>query len=213
MSGGLFDITSGVLRRAWDFSKALLPSQSEVSHLLSLIGWDKVIFADHTISLPLKGMEIDFGGFGKEYATDRAAGILAENGIKHGYVNLGGDIKAFGGQPDGSSWLFGVRDPRDAGSAVAQIAIRDGGLATSGDYEKFMEINGVRYCHILNPFTGFPVNCWRSVSVSGVSALMAGALSTIAMLKEAAAVQFLEESHCGYLLIDAGGRQETNRVS
>lgn len=210
LSGGLFDITSGILRRAWNFSIPQLPAQETIDELLKLIGWGRVRIDAGTIQLPERGMEIDFGGFGKEYATDRAAAVLAQNGIKHGYVNLGGDIHAIGGQPGGIPWKFGVKDPRDIAAVIANIPITDGGLATSGDSEKFVTIDGKRYCHILNPLSGFPVECWRSVSISGVNTLFAGAYSTVAMLKESDAVSFLSESNCSYLLVDAAGRQFSN---
>ena len=211
LSGGLFVIISGVLRRAWDFTKSTPPEQKVIAPLLKLIGWGRVEFSAETVRLPAAGMEIDFGGFGKEYATDRAASVLKANGINDGYVNLGGDIRAIGNQPGGKPWLFGVQDPRRAGAVVASIPISDGALATSGDYEKFLKHNDNHYCHILNPFDGMPVKCWRSVSVVGVSALAAGAMSTIAMLKEADAVPFLRELNFNYLLVDAEGRISTNR--
>ena len=107
MSGGLFDITSGVLRRAWDFSGPRIPGPAELSPLLDKVGWEKVEFNDRVIRLPLQGMEIDFGGIGKEYAADRAALILTRNGITSGYVNLGGDIHVVGPQVNGLPWRFG----------------------------------------------------------------------------------------------------------
>lgn len=210
MSNGLFDITSGVLRRAWDFARAIVPSERDLAPLLELINWKDVELGESTIRLPRPGMEIDFGGFGKEYATDRAGALLAKHGVAHGYVNLGGDIRSIGGQPDGSPWRFGVRNPRDNKAAIANIEMTNGGLATSGDYEKFFEIDGKRYCHILNPRTGYPVTHWRSVSVSSSSTITAGALSTIAMLKESEAVESLEKSNCRYLLVDAAGQMFSN---
>ena len=213
LSGGLFDITSGVLRHVWDFTKSAPPEPGAVAPLLKLIGWSRVEIGNDTVRLPVAGMEIDFGGFGKEYATDRAASVLRANGIKNGYVNLGGDIRAIGHQPGGNPWLFGVQDPRKAGAVIASIPISDGALATSGDYEKFLKHNENHYCHILNPFDGMSVKCWRSVSVVGVTTLSSGAMTTIAMLKEAEAVSFLEESNFSYLLVDAEGRISTNRQS
>ncbi len=212
MSGGLFDITSGVLRQAWDFRVARLPSANELAPLLALIGWDKVERRDGAIRLPLAGMEIDLGGIGKEYAADCAAGVLMRSGIKHGYVNLGGDIRVAGPAPGGEAWHFGVADPRGLESPVAAIALSSGGLSTSGDYEKFFEIDGVRHCHILNPMTGMSAQCWRSVSVTAVTSLAAGAMTTIAMLKEADAVPFLDSMKCSYLLIGHDGRTITNSI-
>ncbi len=206
LSGGLFDITSGVLRRAWDFGGGHVPDPAELSPLLDLIGWEKVAFDVHGIRLPRSGMEIDLGGIGKEYAADRAGLVLKNNSIKIGYVNLGGDIHVVGPQADGTPWRFGVQNPREKSSLVGNIELSSGGLVTSGDYVKFIESNGVRYCHILNPKTGYPPFCWRSVSVTGVSAVMAGACSTVAMLKESEAVPFLDDMGCRYLLVDSEGR-------
>lgn len=205
-SDGLFDITSGILRRAWDFSKPEIPSPAQLEPLCALIGWDKVERSGDAIRLRLKDMEIDFGGFGKEYAVDRATKVLINNDISNGYVNLGGDIRALGPKPSGEPWLFGVQNPAKPGTAMAEIPISTGALCTSGDYEKYVEIDGKRYSHILNPRSGFPVKCWRSVSIVGVTAVAAGGYATIAMLKERSALAFLQASNCGYFLIDLAGR-------
>lgn len=213
LSDGLFDITSGVLRRAWDFAGNEIPPASGIAALMPLIGWDKVEFDGTHLRLPIPGMEVDFGGLGKEYAADRAAGILNKNGAAHGYVNLGGDICVIGPRIDGAAWRFGVRDPRNADTVVGNIELSEGALVTSGDYVKFIEKNGVRFSHILNPKTGLSVSCWRSVSVVAVSTVLAGAYATIAMLKEADAVRFLDSAGCRYLLVDAEGRCIANRHS
>jgi thiamine biosynthesis lipoprotein len=205
LSDGLFDVTSGILRRVWNFSGGYVPGPDELAQVLPLIGWTMVDVDSNGVRLQRPGMEIDFGGIGKEYAADRAAGVLNMHGIAHGYVNLGGDIRVAGPRIGGEPWRFGVQDPRDAGAIAANIALTGGALVTSGDYVKFIEKNGKRFCHILNPRTGISASCWRSVSVVGVSAVMAGAYATIAMLKEADAVTFLDEVQCQYLLIGAEG--------
>ncbi|OWW19423.1 FAD:protein FMN transferase [Noviherbaspirillum denitrificans] len=204
-SGGLFDITSGVLRRAWDFRQGVVPSEEELAALLPLIGWGRVTREGNRIRLPQPGMEIDFGGFGKEYAADRAASILRARGVRHGYVNLGGDFHVIGPQPGGEPWMIGIQDPRQPQSCVASIPVTHGGLATSGDYERYFERDGRRYCHILDPRTGQPVTAWRSVSVLGPLAVAAGSGSTIAMLSQDAAIDFLDHSGMAYLAIDATG--------
>jgi thiamine biosynthesis lipoprotein len=204
-SEGRFDITSGVLRRAWDFHGKRLPDAAELDRLCALVGWRSVERGPTTIRLPLPGMEIDFGGFGKEYAADRAAAVLRELGAGHGFVNLGGDLHAIGPQPDGSPWLIAIQDPRDATRAAAEIELSHGGLATSGDYERYFEVDGVRYCHILNPKTGWPVTHWRSVSVAAPLCIAAGSCSTIAMLAQDHALAFLAGSGLAYLAINAHG--------
>jgi len=205
MSDGLFDITSGVLRRAWNFKEPKLPAQSLLDSLLNLVGWDKVVRKQSAIKLPLAGMEIDFGGFGKEYATDRAAVLLANHGVKHGYVNLGGDLRVIGPKLDGQPWQMGIPDPRKNGMLIASIPIISGALATSGDYEKYFDLNGKRYCHIISPKTGMPVNYWQSVSILAPLTVAAGSFSTIAMLKQEEGLDWLRESGANYLAIDQTG--------
>ena len=168
MSDGLFDATSGSLRKAWDFRAARLPDPAHIDALLPLVGWPQVRWKDHRIELPLAGMELDFGGFGKEYAADRAATLLQQHGVLHGMVNLGGDIRLVGPRPGGAAWSLGIQHPRDDTRMLATLMLGTGALATSGDYERYFELDGVRYCHVLNPRTGWPVNAWRSVSVVDV---------------------------------------------
>ena len=205
-SAGLFDITSGVLRKAWNFKSAVLPDHQILSPLLDLIGWQRVERQGTAIRLPTTGMELDFGGFGKEYAADRAATVLHEQGVAHGYVNMAGDIRVIGPKPDGTPWMIGIQDPRHKDRAIASIPLHGGALATSGDYERFFELDGKRYCHILNPLTGYPVTWWRSVTVVTPMVITAGSYSTIAMLKEAGGLAFLQESGLGYLAVDHSGK-------
>jgi thiamine biosynthesis lipoprotein len=205
-SGGLFDITSGVLRRAWRFDSGQLPSESEVRALLPLVGWEQVAWDGQAVCLPQAGMELDFGGFGKEYAADSAATVLIGAGIQGGTVNLGGDVRIVGPHADGRPWRVGVANPRrPADHVVAGVELHNGALTTSGDYERFMEVDGRRYCHILDPRTGWPVEHWQSVSVVGPSCLAAGALTTIGMLKRDEAHEFLREQGVGFLTIDRDG--------
>jgi thiamine biosynthesis lipoprotein len=204
-SGGLFDMTSGVLRRAWDFKAACVPDALTLVECTSRIGWRRVERKDCAIRLPQAGMELDFGGFGKEYAADRAAEALLALGVRHGYVNLAGDVRMLGPRPDGTAWVVGIRHPRDPGGVLATIPILSGALATSGDYERFFERDGQRYCHILDPRTGRSVTYWRSVSVLAPQAIVAGAVSTIAMLKQEHGIAYLRESGFDFLAIDHQG--------
>lgn len=210
LSDGLFDITSGVLRRAWDFRRPHLPSSEKLAPILELVGWQHVERAIRTgaaaVRLPVAGMELDFGGFGKEYAADRAAALLLEQGVRHGYVNLGGDMRVLGPRADERLWRIGIQDPRDAQRTIASIDVAEGALATSGDYERFFELDGRRYCHILNPRTGLPVTHWRSVSVLAPLAVAAGSASTIAMLLGGEGPSFLAGSGFAWLAQDQYGR-------
>jgi len=212
-SDGLFDITSGVLRQAWDFKKPEVPTSQKLEALLPLVGWQNVVLQDQSIALPLAGMEVDLGGFGKEYAADRAAQVLKEKGVTHGYVNLAGDMRFLGPKPTGEPWMIGIQDPRVRDQVVATLPITQGGLATSGDYERYFELNGQRYCHVLNPKTGMPVSYWRSVSVTSPATVVSGCTTTMAMLKEADGLAFLQATGFDFFAIDHTGkvhlRQET----
>jgi FAD:protein FMN transferase len=206
-SGGLFDITSGVLRRVWDFKSGQVPTKSQIDEVLPLIGWSKIKWNNPYISLPISGMEIDFGGFGKEYATDRAAALLIEAEVEHALVNLGGDLRVIGQRPDHKPWSVGIVHPRQVGGVIASVDLSGGALATSGDYERFFELDGKRYCHILNPKTGMPVQSFQSVSVLADSCLIAGSASTIAvLLGEKRGEQFLKGLGLKYVVVGADGR-------
>ena len=183
-SEGLFDITSGVLRRVWDFKSGRVPSQAEIADLLRLVGFEKLRWESPRLVLPLAGMEVDFGGYVKEYAADCAAQLCRERGVAHGMVDLGGDLSIIGPHPDGKPWKIGIRHPRRPESALASVSLTHGGVASSGDYERFMIVDGARYGHILNPRTGWPVTGLASVSVVATQCLVAGTSATIAMLKD-----------------------------
>lgn len=208
-SGGRFDLTSGVLRRAWRFESGRLPAQDDLDRLRELIGWSKVEWDRDArrLRLACEGMEIDFGGLGKEYAADRAAGVLLAQGARHGFVSLGGDVRALGAAPDGTPWRIGIQHPRAAsGETMGAIDITTEGLATSGDYERYLEIDGQRYCHILDPRTGWPAQHWRSVSVAAPVCVAAGACSTVAMLMPRdEALAFLRAQGVAFLAVDADG--------
>lgn len=206
-SDGLFDITTGVLRQVWDFRAARLPDTAQLQQVLARLGWQKVEWRRPFISLPIAGMELDFGGFGKEYAADRAGTLLAEHGVS-ALVNLGGDLRIAAPHvgAGAAAWSLGIAHPRKPGEVIAGIEMTGGGLATSGDYERFFEVDGRRYCHILDPHTGWPVQHWQSISVCAPSCLAAGALSTVAMLKGPEAHEFLRSQGVGFLSIDARGQ-------
>jgi thiamine biosynthesis lipoprotein len=211
-SDGLFDITSGVLRRAWDFRAGLVPTDQALAALLPLVGWRQVQWQGQAIALPLAGMELDFGGFGKEYAADRAATLLQGLGQQHGYVNLGGDIRVLGPRVDGQAWQFGIQHPRQPGAVLASVAVAQGALATSGDYERYLVHQGVRYCHILDPRSGWPTHHWQSISVVAPACVAAGALTTVAMLQGPDGLAFLQAQGVAYLAVDEQGRSHSHAL-
>jgi thiamine biosynthesis lipoprotein len=202
-SGGAFDVTSGVLRGAWDFRSGRLPEQREIAPLLERVGWNRVGWDGERITLPVPGMEIDFGGYVKEYTADRVAALCRERGARHGLVDLGGDIALVGPHPDGSPWRIGIRHPRIPGAALAWIPLAAGAIATSGDYERYMVVDGRRYAHILDPRSGWPVEGLASVSVVAPHCVVAGSATTIAMLQPADAGRaWLDETGLPHLCVD-----------
>lgn len=205
-SEGLFDITSGVYRQIWDFQKAQCPTPGQIEAIRPLVGWGQVQRQAAQLFLPRPGMQLDFGGLGKEYAADRAALVLRQAGVQHALVNLGGDIASVGTKPDGQAWMAGIRHPREPGQIMASLPLFGQALATSGDYERYFEHAGQRYCHILDPFTGWPVQHFRSVSVVAPSCLLAGAVGTTIMLRQARATpEWLQQLNLPVLWMDASG--------
>lgn len=205
-SDGLFDITSGVLRRAWRFDRRALPDPEDVDRLLPLIGWQRVRWQPPMLTLPQAGMELDFGGVVKEYAVDTVVALCRAEGVAHGLVDLGGDIGVIGPHPDDSPWRVGIRDPWQGERAAAMLPMTDGGLATSGDYERCIEIDGIRYGHILDPRSGWPVQSLISVSVQAPRCIVAGTAATIAMLRgREEGPRWLAGLGLPYLTIDRDG--------
>jgi FAD:protein FMN transferase len=201
-SDGLFDITCGVLSEAWDSSRPALPDTERVHALLAHVGFDKLVWCRPRLTFGVAGMALDFGGIVKEYAADRAAVICEEQGMRHGLVDLGGDIRIIGPHPDGAPWIVGIRHPRRSGEVMASINLVGGAIASSGDYERFIEIDGRRYGHIVSPRTGMPVRALAAVSVVADECVVAGSATTIAMLMEEAGPAWLTEVGLPYVFMD-----------
>ena len=193
LSEGRFDITSGVLRRVWNFDGSdRIASPDAVTALLPLIGWEKVRWQPPVLTLP-EGMEVDLGGIGKEYAVDAVFGLLGALTAAPLLVNFGGDLRCRGPRSGGEAWHIGIENPDAEGDALQMLSLKDGGVATSGDARRFLLKDGVRYGHILNPKTGWPVSgAPRSVTVAAGTCTEAGMLSTLAMLAGPEAESFLE---------------------
>lgn len=206
-SDGLFDISSGILRKAWRFDLAQLPSRTQIEALLKLIGWQKLSWSAPKLAFDLPGMELDFGGIVKEYAADRAAQLCRTAGAKHGVVNLGGDIQIIGPRADQRAWHIGIHHPREAESLLQTLCLSQGAIASSGDYQRCLMINGQRYTHVLNPKTGWPVKRLASVSVVSDFCVVAGSASTIAMLKEEQGPAWLHSMGLPHLWVDVDGNQ------
>ena len=209
-SDGAFDLTSGVLLRAWDFKSKRVPSQAALDELLPRVGWSRVQWQRPLLRLQ-EGMELDFSCISKEYAADRAATIIADLGCQHGLVNVGGDVRAIGPPPGDDAWRLAVQNPRGKpGATIAHLEVPLGAMATAGDYERYFEHGGRRYSHLLDPRTGWPVAYWRSISVVAPVCIAAGACATVAMLKPIEeALAFLESQSLRYLAIDGEGRRHS----
>jgi len=205
-SGGLFDISSGVLRKIWDFKEKKIPTQAAIKEVLKRVGWQKIELTGSAVNFTVSNMELDFGGIGKEYAVDRAATICWEHGVRSGFVNLGGDIKVIGPHPDGSPWMVGVSHPRKQGELLMRLPVYSGAVASSGDYERCIEVNGRRYGHVLNPKTGWPVQGLAAVTVIADQCVVAGSACTISMLKDKKGKKWIKNVGLDYLWVDQNGK-------
>jgi thiamine biosynthesis lipoprotein len=198
LSDGKFDVTSGVLRRAWRFDGSdRVPSRDVVEALLPLVGWQRVRWRAPELTL-LPGMEIDLGGIGKEYAVDRAA-LLARPLSERCLLNFGGDLLALGPQAGRQPWRVGVESLHDSTVAAREIELATGALATSGDARRFLHKDGKRYSHILDPTSGWPVeDAPRSITVAAPTCTQAGMLATLALLRGRDAETFLAAQGAQY---------------
>lgn len=202
LTNGGFDITSGVLRKVWTFDGGdHVPSQEEINALLSLVGWNKVTWRRPLFTLPA-GMQIDFGGIGKEYAVDSAT-MLVESlaaGISC-LINFGGDMAVRNPRRDGMHWRIGIEGADRSGEATQIVALKRGGIATSGDSRRYVYRDGRRYSHILDARTGWPVrNAPRSITVAADTCTQAGTITTLAMLQGERAEALLRSSRVQYWL-------------
>jgi thiamine biosynthesis lipoprotein len=201
LSEGRFDITSGVLRRAWTFDGGeAVPSADAIDELLLSVGWDRVKWTNPILEMR-SGMEIDLGGIGKEYAVDRAASLVRDQ-VEHCMINFGGDLVAIGpprtAEQQSNGWTVGI-ESLSGGQAAKRISLTTGALATSGDSRRYLIRNGKRFGHILDARSGWPVtNAPRSVTVLASSCTQAGMLATFAMLMGDGAEDFLESQDVTY---------------
>ncbi len=204
LSDGLFDITSGILRKVWRFDGSdKLPTSTQVAKYLSYVGWRKVKFDQQQITLA-DGMEIDFGGIGKEYAVDRAIILAKQLTNLPILINLGGDLAVTRARLNNAPWQVAIEHPDidstksniDNNSSTADmiISLTSGALATSGDARRYLLNKGKRYGHVLNAKTGWPIeNAPRSITVVAPACIQAGILATMALLQGDNAEQFLSE--------------------
>ena len=183
VTDGAFDITYGSADKSlWNFDKNMtsLPDETVAKKSVRLINYQNVLLDDDacTVMLKEKGMRIGFGGIGKGYAAEKAKALLQHNGVSSGIVNAAGDLTAWGYQATGKPWTIGVANPNNANLPFASFAISDMAVATSGNYEKFVMINGQKYSHTINPLTGLPIQGIKSVTIISPNAEIADAMAT-----------------------------------
>lgn len=187
LTQGAFDITYGsVSKSLWNFDQHMkaLPSRQTARQMVRLINYRNIVLneAAQTVFLREKGMRIGFGGIGKGYAAERAKQLLLQKGVASGVVNAAGDLTAWGMQPDGTPWTIGIANPDAPRQAFSQMAISGMAVATSGNYEKYVIIDGKRYSHTIDPQTGLPVTGIKSVTILCNNAEIADALATPVMI-------------------------------
>jgi thiamine biosynthesis lipoprotein len=198
ISEGLFDVTSGVLRQLWRFDGSdNLPEKKHVKKILKKIGWQKINRENAGVTVP-DGMEIDLGGIGKEYAVDRCVQIARQKTKQSVLVNFGGDLAMTTARKNAAFWSVG-RLITGSDEACGLFQLYSGAIATSGDANRYLLKDGVRYSHILNPLTGWPVvDAPHTVSVAAPTCVEAGMMSTLAMLQGGMAEEFLKLQEVNY---------------
>ncbi|PCI08384.1 MAG: thiamine biosynthesis protein ApbE [Flavobacteriaceae bacterium] len=182
LTDGAFDISYASMDRIWKFdgSMKVMPSKEKIENSVSKVGFKNIILdkESSTVFLKLKGMKIGFGGIAKGYAADKAKKLLQNIGVVAGIINASGDMNTWGKQPDGEDWKVGITNPLNKNKVFALLPISNSAVVTSGNYEKFVEFDGVRYSHIINPKTGYPSSGIVSVSIFSPKAELADALAT-----------------------------------
>ena len=184
---GAFDISYGsVDKRLWNFDKTMtsLPDAATAKKLVRLINYQNIVLDESkcTVFLKEEGMRIGFGGIGKGYAAERAKLILKQKGVESGIVNAAGDLTAWGHQPNGKEWTIGIADPDATHHPFSYLSITNMAVATSGNYEKFVVIDGKKYSHTIDPKTGLPVTGIKSVTIISPNAEIADAMATPVMI-------------------------------
>ncbi|WP_183574927.1 FAD:protein FMN transferase [Mucilaginibacter sp. X5P1] len=189
LTQGAFDITYGSIdKRLWNFDQTMtsLPDKATAKKMVRLINFRNIVLDEEacTIFLSEKGMRIGFGGIGKGYAAERAKHVMKLNGVESGVVNASGDLNTWGLQPNGKPWTVGIANPDSSSEIFSYINITDMAVATSGNYEKFIMVDGKKYSHTINPRTGLPVTGIKAVTIITTNAEIADAMATPVMIME-----------------------------
>ena len=182
LTDGAFDISYASMDNIWKFDGTMkqMPTKDEIAKSVEKVGYENIVLnkEQQTVYLNKKGMKIGFGGIGKGYAADKAKKLLISKGVKSGIINASGDMNTWGKQPNGKDWYIAITNPMNKEKAFALLPLTNGAVVTSGNYEKFVTFNGIRYSHIINPKTGMPSTGIISASVFAASAELADALAT-----------------------------------
>lgn len=209
VTDGAFDITYGSIdKRLWNFDKTMmqLPDPETAKAMVKLINYRNVLLDEQqcTVMLKEKGMRIGFGGIGKGYAADMAKNLLVKEGVQSGIVNASGDLITWGTQADGKPWTIGIAHPDDARAAFSWLNIAGLAVATSGNYEKYVVIDGKKYSHTINPRTGMPVSGIKSVTIISPYAEIADAMATPVMVMGVkAGLRLVNQiDHIGCIIVD-----------
>ena len=182
LTNGAFDISYASMDRIWKYDGSMreMPSEEKISNSIKKVGYKNIIIDKEaqTVFLKLKGMKIGFGAIGKGYAADKAKALLIEKGAKAGIINASGDLNAWGKQANGKDWMVAITNPLNKNKVFSWLPINDSAIVTSGNYEKFISLNGIRYSHIIDPRTGYPSTGIISTSIMTSNAELADAIST-----------------------------------
>ncbi|QIA08783.1 FAD:protein FMN transferase [Draconibacterium halophilum] len=182
LTDGAFDISYASMDRIWQFdgSMTVMPSEETIAASVAKVGFKNIVLdkSASTVFLKKEGMKIGFGAIGKGYAADKAKALLMEKGVSAGIINASGDMNTWGKQPDGTYWKVAITNPMNKDKAFALLPIKNSAVVTSGDYEKFVKFNGIRYTHIIDPRTGYPAHGIISATVFAPKAELADALAT-----------------------------------
>lgn len=182
LSSGAFDLTFAAIDKLWNFDgrESEMPNPDTLKASVFNIGYQLIELDEEslTVFLPKKGMKIGFGAIGKGYAADRAKQLLVERGVLGGIINASGDMNTWGTKPNGSSWTIGIVNPMNNKKVFSWFSLEHNAVVTSGDYEKFTQINGRRYSHIIDPRTGIPSQGIVSCTVFAGKAELADAIAT-----------------------------------
>ena len=181
LTDGAFDVTWAAMNQIWKFDGSMkrLPTREEVAEAAARVGYKNIVLdpVNLTVYLKLKGMRLGFGGIGKGYGADKGADLLKSLGVAGGIMNASGDITAWGHQPDGKPWMIGITNPFNKDKVFSWFPFNGKSIGTSGDYENFVEFDGKRYSHIIDPRTGWPVHGVSSVTLFGPNAELSTALT------------------------------------